>query len=137
EGYLAQKLRTNLGSKLNNEKGVLQNWEIGRSDWMTYFELDIIILHGYHLTGLSCYVGGKKPEAKNKGFEIIQRCKQIGGDEARATVVAGLEKPHTDLLQEELEYETGGNRKNVLALGLADLRNEALYLRKIEEFVLD
>ncbi len=137
EAYLAQKLRVGLGGKLNNEKGILQNWEIGRSDWRTHFELDIILLHGYHLTGLSCYVGSKKGEAKNKGFEIIQRCKQIGGDEARAIVVAGLEKPHTELLQEELEYETGGNRKNVLALGLADLRNETLYLRKIEEFVLN
>ncbi|NUO83238.1 hypothetical protein HUU05_24460 [candidate division KSB1 bacterium] len=137
ETYLAQQIQEKLGSKLNNPDGVLQNWEIRKSTWRTYFELDIILLHGYHLTGLSSYKGSKKPEAKNKGFEIIQRCRQIGGDEARAIIVAGLEKPHTDLLQEELEYETGCDRKNVLALGLADLRNEESYLNKIEKFVFD
>jgi hypothetical protein len=136
EDYLVQKIRGTLDGKLNSSNGLLQNWEIKKRDWRTDFELDVILLHGYHLTGLSCTISSKKEGAKNKGFEIIQRVRQIGGDEARAILVAGLERPHTSLLQEELEHEFGRNQKNILALGLADLRKEALYLRKIEDFVL-
>ena len=137
EDYLVRKIRHTLDGKLNDPNGILQNWEIKKLDWRTRFELDIILLHGYHLIGLSSYKGNRKNEAKKKGFEIIQRVRQIGGDEARAIIVAGLEQLNTSLLQEELEYELGRSRKNVMALGLADLRKEALYLRKIEKFVLE
>jgi len=135
EAYLAKKIRVKLENKLNDKKGIAQNWEIKKPDWVTQFELDIILLHGYHLTGISCYKGAKKEEAKKKGFEIIYRCKQIGGDEAKAILVAGLERQHAGLLQEDLAYEIGGNRQNILVLGLEDLRHENLYLQKIEEFV--
>lgn len=135
EAYLASKIHEKLGNKLNNKNGIMQNWEIKKPDWVTYFELDIILLHGYHLTGISCYKGSKKEEAKKKGFEIIQRCKQIGGDEAKAILVAGLERQNAGLLQEDLSYETGSNLKNILVLGLENMRHENLYLNNIEEFV--
>ncbi len=136
EVYIAQKIRDKMSHKFNNSK-LLQNWEIRKADWRTYFELDIILLYGYHLVGLSCTIASSKEKAKLKGFEIIQRCKQIGGDEVRAIIVTGLEQGVTELLQEELEYESGGTKKNILALGLADLRKEELYLRKIEDFVFN
>jgi len=136
EDYLAQKISNTLDGQLNNPNGVLQNWKIKKPNWRKDFELDIILLHGYHLIGLSCTTKDDESIVKQKGFEIIQRTRQIGGDEARAIIVSGLERSPTIRLQAELEYEFGRTQKNIMALGLADLRDEALYLRKIREFVI-
>ncbi len=137
EVYLEKKLKDNFGGRLNYGKGVLRNWEIKKPQWLTHFELDIILMNGYHLTGISCTVSYKKDSCKSKGFEIILRTRQIGGDEARAVLITRSNKNKTRLLQEELVYETGRNHENILVLGIDDLRNEALYLRKIEKFVFE
>jgi len=137
EVYLKKKLNDNFSKMLNNKHGVLHNWEIQKYGWRTHFELDLILLNGYHLTGVSCTVSYKKDSCKAKGFEIILRTRQIGGDEARAILITRSNRNQTQLLQEELVYETGGSHDNILVLGIDDLRNEALYLRKIEKFVFD
>ncbi len=137
EVYLKYKLKDKFGTRLNSGKGILHNWEIKKPQWNTHFELDIILLNGYHLTGISSTVAYKKDSCKNKGFEVVLRTRQIGGDEARAILITRSNRNQTRLLQQELIYETGRNQKNILVLGVDDLRNEALYLRKIEEFVFD
>ncbi|MBI4854567.1 MAG: hypothetical protein HY819_22440 [Acidobacteria bacterium] len=136
ETYLAEKIRNKMGHKLN-DNNILQNWKIKKNGWGKDFELDVILLYGYHLVGLSCTIGRKTEKVKLKGVEIIQRCRQIGGDEARSIIVGGLDQGNTEMLQKELEYESGGARKNILALGIADLRNENIYLKKIENFVFN
>lgn len=134
EGYLAKQLSNKIGKSLNNVNPVLQNWEIKQSNWITHFELDVVLLHGYHLTGISCTVSYKKESCKSKGFEVVLRTRQIGGEEARSILITRSNKNQTSLLQEELVYETGG-QGNILVLGIDDLRKEELYLRKIEKFV--
>jgi hypothetical protein len=116
---------------------LLCNWHIEKKGWKqkNNFELDIICVQGYHLTGISCALTANKGTAKLKGFEIIQRCRQIGGDEARAVVVTGLEKRETRQLQQELEYDTGSSKKNILAFGRADLNNKDRYLEKLFDFI--
>ncbi|HHL33102.1 MAG TPA: hypothetical protein ENJ30_01915 [Desulfobulbaceae bacterium] len=134
ERYLFAKIQEKFSDKLREKNEILMNWEIRKQDWRTYFELDIILMQGYQLTGMSCTINDRKGKVKLKGFEIIHRCRQIGGDEAKAIIVSGLEGENRKL-QQELEYETGGTRKNILALGLAELRDEKIYLKKIEEFI--
>jgi len=136
EDYLSEKISDLLDGQLNNPDGVVKNPVIKKPNWRKDFELDIIVLYGYHLIGLSCTTIDNEAIVKQKGFEIFQRVRQIGGDEARAMIVSGLERSPTMRLQAELEYELGRSQKNILALGLADLRNEELYLRKISAFVL-
>ena len=85
----------------------------------------------------SCTVSYKKESCKAKGFEVILRTRQIGGDEARAILITRSNRNQTQLLQEELVYETGGSHDNILVLGIDDLKNESLYLRKIKKFVFD
>ncbi len=137
EVYLKNKLKDRFGAGMNGDKSILHNWEIKKPHWNTHFEMDIILLNGYHLTGISSTVSFKKDSCKNKGFEVILRTRQIGGDEARAILITRSNRNQTRLLQQELIYETGRNQENILVLGIDDLRNEALYLRKIEEFVFD
>lgn len=133
EKYVFLKLETLKYFKLNNSD-MQHNLHIKIPDWSTYFELDLIMINGYHLTGISCTVSSDKKQCKLKGFEIILRVKQIGGDEARAILITRLDKDQTRTIQEELAYETG-NKDNILVLGVKDLCKEDIYLNKIEEFV--
>jgi len=140
EGYLYSIIKEKFADKLNTTNEILLNWEIKKPgcNIKSRFELDIVLMQGYQLTGISCTITGKnggKKKVKLKGFEIIHRCRQIGGDEAKAIIVSGLNKTSTEMLQKELEYDTGGNRKNILAIGLDELKNENIYLDMIEEFI--
>jgi len=139
EAYIFSSVNDKLKDKLNNETGVwvLHNWLIRNPNWWTKFELDVMVLHGYHLTGISCTASSDKISCKPRGFEIILRTRQIGGDEARAILITRTDRNKTQDLQDELALETGGNQDNILVLGVEDLRHETHFLDKIKEFVLD
>ena len=111
------------------------NWVIKKPDWPAKadFELDVLLLHGYHFTGISCTTHDKKDLCKNKGFEIIHRTRQIGGDEAKAVLITFLDNSVKDMLQWELVYETGG-KDNILILGNEDLKADRL-VSEIKKFV--
>jgi hypothetical protein len=124
-----------LTEKLKDDKITIDiNWVIKKSEWQSpnqNFELDVILLKGYQLIGISCTTSEKKGECKNKGFEIFMRTRQIGGEEARAVLVTRLSEPGE--LQGELEVDTGGGG-NILVLGADDLK-ENILVRKICEFI--
>lgn len=113
---------------------IYKNWRIDKEGWSTDFELDVIILRGYQLIGVSCTTSAYKSECKNKGFEIIHRTGQIGGDEAKAILVTGLCSTQKDTLQEELTVETGSTSANILVLGKDDWE-EAILKREINHFL--
>ncbi len=113
---------------------VLKNWEIKRSSYD--FELDVILIKGYQLTGISCTTSTVKSECKKRGFEIIHRTKQIGGDEARAVLATRVKEDTRKKLQDELELDTGSASFNILVLGEDDLKASEL-TDKIEEFLLN
>ncbi len=112
------------------------NCEIRRPQWQSpnqRFELDVLLLKGYQLIGISCTTSHHRPLCKSKGFEIFMRTRQIGGEEARAALVTRLSEGYRDGLQEELEIDTGG-RGNILVLGANDLK-EDLLVQKISDFI--
>lgn len=120
------------------ELKVETNWEIAKNDWRTNFELDIVLVQGYQLVGVSCTTSGDKARCKNKGFEILQRTRQIGGDEAKAILITCLAEDRAGdnmakIVEEELQFDTG-NTGNILVLGIHDLAEETL-VSKIQEFI--
>lgn len=126
-----------LQDHLTNDKiRTEQNWVIKKPDWTgdLDFELDVVLINGYQLTGISCTTDTGK-YCKSKGFEIIHRTRQIGGDESKAVLLTRMKDKTRDLVQKELEYETGGNQGNILVLGEKHLTKEIL-ARKIKQFVL-
>ncbi len=133
EDYLYEILEQNIKSKLNNNQPMLQNQLIKKSGWKKNFELDVIILHGYQLTGISCSLQEK--ELKLKGFEIIHRIRQTGGDEAKSMLITALKSRDTEGLQKELIHDTGGD-KSILVLGIDDLKKERL-VSEIEKFIFE
>ncbi|HDH12021.1 MAG TPA: hypothetical protein ENG83_07480 [Nitrospirae bacterium] len=132
EVYIAGVLDSKIKNKIKNIE-IFQNWKIKKPGWRTDFELDVILLHGYHLTGISCTISADKKTCKMKGFEIIHRTKQIGGDEARAVLVTGSNANQKRILQQELLYDTGGER-NILVLGKDDLKT-GIFVSEIENFM--
>lgn len=123
---ILQTVLTQLGLKADSCMGLVLKQE----NWKTYFEIDIAALIGYQLLGISCTTYHLKSACKNKGFEIIHRIRQIGGDEIRdvlkmmlVTFVNPLDKAR---LQQELTLATGGARQNILVLGREDLSTPAL-----------
>ncbi len=72
------------------------------------FEIDVMILNGYQLCGISITTTLKESLCKSKAFEILHRSQQMGGEEARSVLVTAL-KPDTALrIQEDLAVDTGG-----------------------------
>jgi len=66
-----------------------------------------------------------------KGFEIIQRVKQIGGDEAKAILVNFNDNP--DVLEQDIKIETGGGDR-ISVIGLSDFKNKEA-IQKIVDFI--
>ncbi|MDI6714677.1 MAG: DUF1887 family CARF protein [Thermodesulfovibrio sp.] len=112
------------------------NWEIKKYEWSSSnqkFEIDVIIINGYQLIGISCTTSVRKNLCKSKGFEIFMRTRQIGGEEARAVLVTVLPESKKIELEQELEVDTGG-KENILVLGIDDLK-ENIFTYKIKKYI--
>jgi hypothetical protein len=133
ELYVYNVLKRNISDK---NIALYNNWEIKKPEWQSpnqKFELDVILIKGYQLIGISCTTSGQKHLCKSKGFEIFMRTRQIGGEEARAALVTRLSESQKEEVQSELEIDTGG-RENILVLGANDLKDSIL-VEKIRDFI--
>lgn len=131
EEYIYETLKNNFNDT-NIE--ILKNWEIKKEGWTGNFQLDVILMKGYQLIGISCTTGREKHLCKNKGFEIIHRTRQIGGDEAKAVLFTLLDDGRKLDLQDELLIDTGSTTSNILVFGLEDLKEDYI-VRRIKEFI--
>ncbi|MGE5558341.1 MAG: hypothetical protein ACM3WV_06970 [Bacillota bacterium] len=104
------------------------NWKIEKEDTKD-FEVDVILLYGYQLCGVSCTTSQRENECKLKGFEIIHRMRQIGGDEAGMVLVTCLSDEKKDQFWQDLLTSTGSKRKNFLVLTKGDLNRLSLWTK--------
>lgn len=116
------------------------NWVlIRKGDNNKDFEIDVIIINGYQVCGISCTTDEREPLCKGKGFEVVHRVNQIGGEEAKAVLVTCLTKKYKEKVrgeeitidqvkrvQDDLRYETGGGEK-LIVLGIEDLKEGDLW----------
>ncbi len=107
-----------------------------RPDDNSDFEIDLTLMKGYQLIGISCTTSALKKECKFKGFEIILRTRQIGGTEAKAILITRADKDNVDILQKELELNTGTTQNNILVLGLDDWKSKELK-EKLKNFIME
>ncbi|MEQ8189851.1 MAG: DUF1887 family CARF protein [Candidatus Eremiobacterota bacterium] len=132
EEYLYRILKNH---RTDKKIEIQRNWVISKDGWPTDFELDIVLVKGYQLIGISCTTAGNKKLCKSKGFEIILRTRQIGGDEAKAILICCANEHVRDELEKELQLDTGSGN-NIIVLGMDDLE-EQLLLDKIQNFISD
>lgn len=68
----------------------------------TGFEFDVTGMQGYRLYAFSCSIKAKKTDVKSKLFEAFVRARQMGGDEAKVSLVCAYPQPE-NLLEEVSE----------------------------------
>jgi len=120
EWYVYNEIRNELVKEgLQEEKhfGISLKAQKGNSP---NFELDIFIINGYQLAGVSITTLDKKLECKLKGFEVIHRVRQIGGDESKAILITGMKSSKKDDLQKDLSFVTGTAEDKIVVFGLDD-----------------
>ncbi len=98
------------------------------------FEIDVMLLNGYQVCGISCTTSSDHIKCKNRGFEIMHRTKQMGGDEARSILITCLSDDiHNDEttafedFYEDLKDITGSASHEFLVLGLKHLKPDILW----------
>lgn len=114
----------------SNMISVYSNWEIRKNN--KPFELDVILINGYQVCGISCTTSKYESLCKEKGFEIIHRVKQIGGDEAKAILITCLDDSKINEFEEDIRNITGNIKSDFIALSISDLKSPELW-RKIKE----
>ncbi|AEE14456.1 hypothetical protein Thena_0824 [Thermodesulfobium narugense DSM 14796] len=127
EWYIYNEIRNELlnrGLKEEEHLGISLKAQKGNSP---NFELDIFIINGYQLVGLSLTTSKRQRDCKLKGFEVIHRVRQIGGDESKAILITGLKKEYKDdsnrgtkKLQEDLSFVTGTAEDKIIVFGIDD-----------------
>ena len=100
------------------------------------FEMDILVKNGYQICGISCGTAagkGCESQLKQKGFEVILRSRQLGGDEALAILVTILQekdpgdKEKIRNLEQDLKDSTRTNPQKFIVLCAEDLHPNKLY----------
>ncbi|QER41264.1 DUF1887 domain-containing protein [Thermodesulfobacterium sp. TA1] len=95
------------------------------------FELDLFIVNGYQLIGISITTEDRSNVCKLKGFEIIHRVKQIGGEEGRAFLITGLSKEKVKEIQKDLSFIDGSLESKIVIYGKDDW--EEIGIKLIDE----
>lgn len=107
------------------------------------FEIDILVKNGYQICGISCGTAmgkGCESQLKQKGFEVILRSRQLGGDEALAILVTILQekdpgdKEKIRNLEQDLKDSTRTNPQKFIVLCAEDLHPNKLYEKINEHF---
>lgn len=132
ENYVYKILEDGLSKNIS----ISLNWKLKKEMNGKDFELDIVIINGYQICGISITTSQKEDLCKSKGFEVFHRVNQIGGDEAKAILITCLahnsdKGDQVTKMGDDLRVETNSN---ILVLGLEDLVKEKL-LSKITEFI--
>ncbi|MHB1645390.1 MAG: hypothetical protein ACYCSW_02620 [bacterium] len=100
------------------------------------FELDVVLIKGCQLIGISCTTAECKDLCKKKGFEIILRTRQIGGTETKAILITRADEKIVEKLKTELVLETGTVKTNITVIGKNGWEESKLK-EKIKEFILN
>jgi hypothetical protein len=142
ESYVAWVLRKHI----RNHEDISSNIELKTKNNMgsKRFEVDVLVKNGYQICGISCgtaikYENGQEKlklsnSLKNKGFEIILRSSQIGGEEARSALVTLLERRIAANLENDLRAATGAGQDKFILLGRDDLPEEKMW-KKLEKHI--
>ncbi|GEM_PF-404882 len=145
EAYVAWVLKQQTGE----EKNIITNVNLGTKNKDTNsgskkFEIDVLVKNGYQICGISCgtavkYEKGKEKLSntlKSKGFEVILRSSQIGGEEARSVLVTLLNPKLAKNLENDLKAATGAGQDKFIVLGRDDLPAKNM-LKKLQEHIYE
>ncbi|MDV0445729.1 hypothetical protein MmiAt1_13230 [Methanimicrococcus sp. At1] len=96
------------------------------------FEIDVALIKGYELCGISCTTDKTQSLCKSKGFEILHRTKQIAGDSSKAVLVTFMNETHTAETDADLSEIL---EDRILVFGMNDLFPQEEFCRKVADFL--
>lgn len=100
------------------------------------FQIDNnMLVKGYQYIAVSCTIDNDIEGCKSKGFEVIHRSKQLGGDESKSILVSFLSKDKISKLEEDLKRDSGSISANFKIFGEDDLFNPAQMIDELVNFI--
>ncbi len=112
----------------------LHSLEAYKAEQLKPLEIDIALIYGYQLIGISITTGDKEDECKLKAFEILHRVNQIGGEESKAMQICCLPDEGIDNFENDIRMVTGSSEEKFKATGIGTLKKENL-LKEIRGFI--
>ncbi|MBZ3936147.1 hypothetical protein [Methanimicrococcus blatticola] len=97
------------------------------------FEIDVAMINGYELFGISCTTDKTQSLCKSKGFEILHRTKQIAGDNSKSILMTFMNEKNTAEIDADLSDIL---EDRLLVLGLDDLFPKEKFIQKITDFLI-
>lgn len=122
EDYVRQQIQNAAINEMSLTPEVFGQSLKAKRDSEKEFELDLYLIRGYQLIGISVTTDTTESLCKSKGFEIIHRTRQIGGDGRVALLVTLLSDEKRDRIQEELKSDTDISER-FRVFGESDLTN--------------
>ena len=95
------------------------------------FQLDAFLIKGYRLLAISVTTSPSKSLCKSKGFEVIHRSRQIGGDESRSILVTLMNQTVARDLQAELQVESGSSSDSFVVLDRSNYKDIGNYIDRL------
>ncbi|MBT9146896.1 MAG: hypothetical protein DDT32_00643 [Syntrophomonadaceae bacterium] len=125
--YVYEILKKHLDAeKMTEQNKIYWDVEITRGK---QFQLDVIIINGYQVCIISCTFFDREGSCKEKGFEVLHRANQIGGDESKAVLLTCLPRDKVGIVCEDLKTVSGSADDKLLVLGIDDLKEEVLWVK--------
>ncbi|MCR6546875.1 hypothetical protein [Dehalobacterium formicoaceticum] len=132
EKYVANVIKRNIEQEDLNWPTEM-NWYIkNHESHDKKFELDVIFMNGYQVCCISCTTARAEGICKGKGFEVLLRVEQIGGEEGKPVLVTCLEQSKVQKVESDLEKIRGSGDRKLLVLGREDLQEDVLWSKIIE-----
>lgn len=103
------------------------NWKVWDGLSSKPFEIDIIVINGYQLCGISVTTSHDAGICKSKGFEVLHRVQQMGGEESKAILITCLPQDHVGAFTQDLITISGARGEKLLVLGKEDLQETRLW----------
>lgn len=97
------------------------------------FQIDVLMINGYQVCGISCTTAARQDICKGKSFEIIHRSQQFGGEEGKALLICFLSNELIEDFESDIKSHTSAESK-FMVLGIDDLAPDRLW-EKINEFI--
>ena len=136
ETYVTWVLNKKIAEHKIGRSKVISNYELRtkKGTGSHKYEVDVLVTNGYQLCGISCSASSNNDSLKNRGFEVILRSSQMGGDETRAVLVTLLETQNEFSLENDLKASLGASGSRFLVLGIDDLKIERMW-DKLEKHI--
>ena len=125
---ISHELTVELGPHADVQEGVDCRSRFAANS-SAHSDIDVAFMNGYQLTAISITTATNRHICKGKGFEVLLRASQMGGEESRSVLLTGLPLNDVTGLTEDLKTVSGSLSDHLLVLGRADWPRPILSVR--------